>query len=180
MFKHPNAETLTVQEYEESMSVLGALTPYGSGSVYLAGPITGLTYLDARFGWRKYVADQFNRGITVLSPMRHEGHLSEVQGGLKKNYPDHFFSKSKVLFQKDVLDIRRADVVLVNLLGAKEASKGTLVEIGMAYAWDKFIVVVVEPGAIHDHPFVTEPASAVLHSLDEAIEIINSLLSEGV
>lgn len=158
----------------------GVLVPQGSGSVYLAGPITGLSYREARFGWRKYVADRLSPGIQALSPMRHEGHLSEVQGGLRDHYPDHFFSKSKVLFQKDMLDIKRADVVLVNFLDAVETAKGTLVEIGVAYAWDKFVVVVVSPGSLHDYPFVTEPASAVLHDLDEAITIINSLLSEGI
>lgn len=152
----------------------------GTGAVYLAGPISGLTYREARFGWRQEVASRLDPGITVLSPMRHEGHLSEVQGALKKDYPDHFFSKSKVIFQKDVLDIKRADVVLVNFLGVTDVSKGSLVEIGMAYAWDKFIIVLIDEGGIYDHPFVTEPASAVLHNLDDAIAIINSLLSEGV
>jgi len=49
------------------------------GSVYLSGPIAGQTYDDARFGWRKEFAEKMAIGIKVLSPMRHEGHLAEVQ-----------------------------------------------------------------------------------------------------
>lgn len=151
------------------------------GTVYLSGPITGQTYEDARFGWRTTLAAQLEPGIKVLSPMRHEGHLAEIQGGLEKHYPDHFFSGSKIIFEKDRLDIKRSDIVLVNLLGATRVSIGTVSEIGMAYEQGKQIILVIEDeGNIHDHPFVTVPAALRLNNLDEAIYAINALLSEGI
>lgn len=161
----------------------GASTPASpthKGTVYLSGPITGQSYNMARYGWRKYVSDRLAPGITVLSPMRHEGHLKEIGIINEANLPDHFFTKSKIIVQKDKLDIQRSDIILANFLGAKTVSKGTLVEIGMAYAMDKTIIACLEPrGNPNDSFFVHEP-SLVLASLDQAIEAINSLLSEGV
>lgn len=149
--------------------------------VYLAGPILGVTYNDARFGWRKTVADRFIPSVEALSPMRQEGYLAEQAGPLQQTGDlNHIFSKGKMIFTKDWLDIKMADIVLVNLLGASVLSRGTLVEIGMAYALGKTIVVVMEPeGNVHDHPFVREPA-IVVHSLDDAIDTVNAMLSTGV
>lgn len=169
------------------------------GSVYLSGPIAGLKYSEARYGWREYVDGRLHHGITVLSPMRHEGHLAEIKGPLDAaGQLDHFFSGSKIIFEKDRLDIERSDVVLVNLLGAtSRVSIGTVAEIGMATTLGKQIILVMEdPGTvlinpmngdepyfgnnIHDHPFVTVPASLRLNNLDDAIYAINALLSEGI
>lgn len=178
------------------------------GSVYLSGPIAGLNYEQARYGWRATVATQLHEGITVLSPMRHEGHLAEVKGALDPaGQLDHFFSGARIIFEKDLLDIERSDIVLVNLLGATRVSIGTVAEIGMAAVLGKKIILVMEdPGNWevpfdvnsltsladkkegvkrfgdnpHEHPFVTVPASLRLNNLDDAIEAINSLLSEGI
>lgn len=165
------------------------------GSVYLSGPIAGLGYEDARYGWRATVAAQLNPGITVLSPMRHEGHLADVKGPLDPaGQLDHFFSGARIIFEKDRLDIERADIVLVNLLGATKVSIGTVAEIGMASVLGKKIILVMEDAGVtywldeadewrpnpHEHPFVTVPASLRLNNLDDAIEAINSLLSEGI
>lgn len=153
------------------------------GSVYLSGPIAGLTYTDARYGWRDHAAARLKSGITVLSPMRHEGHLAEIKSPLESaGQLDHFFSGSKIIFEKDRLDIERSDIVLVNLLGATtRVSIGTVAEIGMAYTLGKQIILVMEDsGNIHDHPFVTVPASLRLNNLDDAIYAINALLSEGI
>lgn len=154
-----------------------------NGKVYLSGPIAGLSYDDARYGWREYVDDRLAPGVITLSPMRHEGHLAEIRGPLEPaGQLDHFFSGSKIIFEKDRLDIERSDVVLVNLLGAtSRVSIGTVAEIGMATTLGKQIILVIEDeGNIHDHPFVTVPASLRLNNLDDAIYAINALLSEGI
>lgn len=166
---------------ELTLIPMGTPLPAASGSVYLSGPITGETYENARYGWRKYVADRLASGIKVLSPMRHEGHLAEITATLEKEYPEHFFSQPRILVEKDHLDVMHSDIILVNLLGAKRASLGTVAEIGMAYALGKKIVLVMEKeGNLHDHPFVTVPAALRLETLDDAIYAINSLLSEGL
>lgn len=154
-----------------------------NGTVYLSGPIAGLTYKEARYGWREYVTNNLAPGIHALSPMRHEGHLAEIRGPLDPaDQTDHFFSGSRIIVEKDRLDIERSDIMLVNLLGATaRPSLGTVAEIGMAYVLGRKIVLVIEDaGNPHDHPFVTIPAALRLNNLDDAIYAINSLLSEGL
>ncbi len=154
-----------------------------TGTVYLAGPILGKTYTDCRFGWRQTVALALHDDIIVLSPMRHEGHLSEHTGPIDDDVIDkatHFFAGSKIIFAKDVLDIRHCDIVLANFLGATRPSLGTVSEIGMAHILNKTIVTVMEDDNIHQHPFVLEPSALVLNNLDDAITAINSLLSTGI
>ena len=149
-----------------------------TGVVYLAGPILGKTYVESRFGWRADVSLAMLPGITVLSPMRHEGHLAEHTGLIDDDAIN--ITGSKLIFAKDVLDIRHCDIILANFLGAKKPSLGTVSEIGMAYAMGKTIVTVMEDINIHRHPFVLEPSALVLDNLDDAIIAINSLLSTGI
>lgn len=194
-----NLSPICEKRKEEVMETQVCKLPSHSGAVYLSGPIVGQTYQQARFGWRKQVADSLSPGIKALSPMRHEGHLAEIKNTIEANtYPDHFFSGAKVIVEKDRLDIEKCDIMLVNLLGAKKVSIGTMVEIGIAMTLGKKIVLVIEPSGtvpvgisadgmkvvygnnIHDHPFVTVPASLRLDNLDDAVYAINSLLSEGL
>lgn len=154
--------------------------------VYLSGPITGLTYKQARFGWRKDFAEALGPGIEVLSPMRHEGHLAELQNKKLHSDPEatgqsnHFFSQAKMIVAKDFLDIEMSDVVVANFLGAKKVSIGTVAELGYAKKAGKSIIVVMEKDNIHNHPFVTQVADAVVDNLDDASHIVSSLLSVGV
>lgn len=152
-----------------------------AGTVYLSGPITGLGYQEARYGWRRDVqAALWGESITVLSPMRHEAHLAEMST-IDTHYPDHFFSKAKVIVEKDRLDIKRSDIMLVNVLGAQRVSIGTVSEIAMAYEQGKQTILVMEDsGNPHEHPFVTELVSLRLNNLDDAVAAIKSLLSEGI
>lgn len=148
--------------------------------VYLAGPITGKTYQEARYGWRQELADLLIGDVHVLSPMRHEGHLAEIQGPLNKSYPTHLFSHSKMIVAKDFLDIDESTIVVANFEPATKISIGTLVELGYARAKDKTIVVIMPDGNMHDHPFVREVAAVVVPDVATAATIVGSLLSEGI
>jgi nucleoside 2-deoxyribosyltransferase len=157
--------------------------------VYLSGPITGLTYEDARYGWRQAVADAIENGrTTILSPMRHEGHLAEMKTAMSEEAlrkfqqtNNHFFSQPKMIVAKDLLDIDESTIVFVNFLGAKVVSKGTIGEIGYAYAKGKTIITVMEQeGNPNDGPFTREMSDTVLDNLGDAILVVKSLLSEGV
>jgi nucleoside 2-deoxyribosyltransferase len=155
--------------------------------VYLSGPITGMEYGGARFGWRKEFADQMEQGIEVLSPMRHEGHLAEMQEAmsveaLKKFEVEnhHLFSHHTMIVAKDRLDIEESTVVVVNLLGAKAPSQGTIWEMGYAAAKGKQIIVIRDPAdSVHTSPFITT-GNVIVNTLQDAVKVINSLLSTGV
>ena len=153
--------------------------------VYLSGPITGLTYKQARCGWRKEVAEKLAaEGVGVLSPMRHEGHLAELSAKKINNKNmegiNHFFSQPKMIVAKDFLDIDMCDIVLANFLGFKKVSQGTVAELGYAYGRGKPIITIMEPNNVHDSLFIKEMSDAVLDNIDDAVAVIGSLLSEGV
>lgn len=155
--------------------------------VYLSGPITGLDYGNARYGWRKGFALMLDEGITVLSPMRHEGHLAEMQQAMsvealsafeKEN--GHLFSHHNMIVAKDRLDIEASAIIIVNLLGAVQPSQGTIWEMGYAAGKGKQMIVVTEAAdKVHTSPFIRE-GNIVVHSLQDAALIVNSLLSEGL
>lgn len=158
-----------------------------SKSVYLSGPITGMDYGNARFGWRKTFADMLEEGIGLLSPMRHEGHLAEMQQPMTvealRRYETenkHLFSHPVMIVAKDWLDIEQSTIVVVNLLGAEKPSQGTIWEMGYAAALGKQMVVVRDDGdTVHTSPFITT-GNVVVPTLEDAANIVNSLLSEGL
>lgn len=141
--------------------------------VYLAGPITGCTY-DGAVEWR----DELGwRGETsqweLVSPMR--GKAVFAPAALDEPLTSTFDDDGAAV-ARDLWDIRRADVVLVNLLGAERVSIGTMCELGYAHALGKLIVVVLEDAdVIHDHLFVHTLASKVVDSLDDAITYLGDL-----
>lgn len=156
--------------------------------VYLSGPITGLTYKDARYGWRAEFEAMLEPGITVLSPMRHEGHLAEMKAVPIEpdNLPTHLFSHPKMIVTKDFLDIDLCTIMVANFLEASKVSQGTLIELGYAFAKAKTIITVasgvdaVSVDKLHNTPFLGVISSVVVPTLKDAAIITNSLLSEGV
>jgi nucleoside 2-deoxyribosyltransferase len=131
-------------------------------TVYLAGPITGLTYKQAT-AWRDRVTSELAPGILTISPLRGIGP------------PDVVFDACPVgTVGRDLYDIRRCDLVLANLSKAAKVSKGTLVEIGYALALHKPVIVAIN--GFHDHPFVVEPALYVVDELEKAIMLAKVVL----
>lgn len=152
--------------------------------VYLSGPITGLTYREARYGWRKKFIQWLDEGIIVLSPMRHEGHLAEMKKIPMEpdNLPTHLFSHPKMIVGKDFLDIEQCTIMLVNFIGAKKVSQGTIIEMGYARGLHKTIITAAteEDLKVHNSPFIPVLSDVIVPTLKEAAIIVNSLFSEGV
>lgn len=130
--------------------------------VYLAGPITGADN-DAIMAWRKEAQREFAvNGITALTPID----VSSQGVDLKK-----------LAILRDKIDVTRCHVVLMNLLGAKRVSIGTMAELGWANAFGKPIVLVMEEsGNLHEHGFVRELSTFHHTTLQDALETVKGLL----
>lgn len=154
--------------------------------LYLAGPITGLSYDDAAGGWRQVAADLLARQsphILPYSPMRAKEFLKNNQ--VMPHVGDELdalpaLARPEGIITRDFNDVSTADAILANLHGAKRISIGTVWEIGAAYALRKPVVLVCEPGNVHEHAFVTHTVGYRVHTLEEAIPIIGSLLTPGL
>ena|SRR5579862_8554531 len=155
--------------------------------VYLAGPITGLTYEGAT-DWREYTKDKLAKfGILGISPMRAKTFLKGLSSMPSGEHgagslDPHGLAKPHGFVARDRLDVRRCDGVLMNLLGAERVSIGTMVEIGWADAFHKPVVLCMEGAEsrsnLHEHGFVRELTQYHNTDLDTAIETVAAILSD--
>lgn len=139
--------------------------------IYLAGPITGLTWSEAT-EWRKELTNRFadesnTNKYQCLSPLRGKEYLSEEQN-IKHSYEEHQLSTAKMINSRDMFDVRRSDLLIVNLKNAKKVSIGTVLEIGAAYILNKPIITVMEEDNIHRHSMLNEQSTVIVSDIDTA------------
>lgn len=156
-------------------------------SVYLAGPISGLTYGEAT-DWRiKTTQELGDCGIRCLSPLRAEVHLRNHEGLLNdcQTSDEHLKAGGQVLAMstprgvvaRDKFDCTRCSVILLNLLDSKKVSIGSMIEVGWANANDIPIVLIMEDeGNCHEHAFVRESCAFRTPHISEAVQIVKAIL----
>jgi nucleoside 2-deoxyribosyltransferase len=148
-------------------------------SVYLAGPIAGLGYGDAT-DWREHATLWLERrGIKGLSPMRAKEYLKDVQTFSGTCGPESIMgplSGARAVMTRDRFDATRCDVMLVNLLGATRVSIGTVMECAWADLVRTPVVMISEPGDLHDHAMLNETVGFRATTLSEGLEIVRAVL----
>jgi nucleoside 2-deoxyribosyltransferase len=155
---------------------------YPKKVIYLAGPITGLSYGEARHGWREEFAGMMNEHIFTASPMRGKEELSGVK--CLTGDPDAFKGSNialpKSIVCRDRNDVYTCDVMVACFLGSERVSIGTCIEFGWADAFRKPIVMIAEDDDPHRHLMVDTMAGYILGSLEDAAVIVNHLLTPVV
>lgn len=151
-------------------------------TVYLAGPITGNSYEEARNGWRSKIVDMFPAHIHCLSPMRGTDSLHSVKNmqATPGAYDYDPISSASGILDRDYNDVLMSDAVIVNLLDTDRVSIGTCVEFGWAHAYRKPVVMVCEESDIHWHTMLIEIATYVVPDLEQASHLTTHLLTPGV
>lgn len=151
-------------------------------SVYLAGPITGLTY-DGGQDWREHAKDVLGwSGIDAFSPLRAKQYLREIgvldsAGTADSKYLGlNAMSEPKGITTRDRFDCTGRDLVLVNFLGAERISVGTCIELGWADGARVPIVCAMEEDNIHRHAMVNEVAGFIVPTLEEALDVCIAVL----
>jgi nucleoside 2-deoxyribosyltransferase len=143
--------------------------------VYLAGPISGLTYAGAQ-EWRDEFTRRVDPRITAYSPLRGKDYLANA-GPLEGSYKDFPMSTDKGLTTRDRYDCMGADLVVFYLLGAQRISIGTMIEVGWCDAARKPAVLVIEKeGNPHDYPMVREALQFRVDNLDDALKLTEMIL----
>lgn len=153
--------------------------------VYLAGPITGLTFQEAKFGWREDVAQNlFQKGVGVISPMRFKDveHFSEDhQKSLSPLGSDlEIMSTEHGLTVRDYNDVVRCDLVFANLLGSKIVTIGTVMEIAWAFMLRKPCVIVMDKDNIHQHAMIRASTPYRVEKLSEGVRVTLGILGVGL
>ena len=118
--------------------------------VYLAGPIDRVSEGDAKM-WRDEASTILQgMGCLPIDPMR----------GKSRPY---LYSDAEI-DNRDIWDVYQSDIVLA-YLPPEQVTYGTFVEIGLARAWRKLLVVVGDPRT----PLVRHYAVRCFETLAEAL-----------
>lgn len=145
--------------------------------VYLAGPITGMSY-SAGSDWRDYAIKELETwGIEGLSPLRGKEYLAAFES-IEKQHLEHQewpLSLPAGIVGRDRNDVKTSDLILVNFAGAKKVSIGTCMEIAWADAFRVPVLVVTDPS--HDHEFINHLASWRVNTLEEALMLVPVILN---
>lgn len=157
--------------------------------VYLAGPISHTTWKGAT-DWRMAVREELAKyGIEGIDPMRGKADLRELLGRKHfdtvygqaaqayENY-DNPMASAKAILNRDRWDVYNADVILVNFLGAKKVSIGTVMEIAWANALGKLVIVAMEDDNVHAHGMLIHCMGIICDTLEEAVAATKIALSK--
>ena len=162
---------------------------YPVKTVYLAGPITGLKYEEARFGWREEFVDLVNKmgfdHIHCRSPMRGKDFLkaiTEVLSCATSQYGDNPMGTEAGITTRDYNDVKTSDAVVACFLESNNVpSLGTAGEYGYAHSWQIPIITV---GSLEDpnvkHVMMARMSGFRVDTLEEAAIILGYLLTPGV
>jgi len=149
-------------------------------SIYLAGPITGLSWEEAT-AWRTIVTLELKQvGIDCYSPLRAKTYLSHLDGK-NGNIADSYskevspLSTPRAIYTRDRWDAMRCGVLFVNFLGAKKVSIGTILEIAWADSRDIPTILVMDDDNVHHHSMVLECAGYVVPTIEQGIHIVKAL-----
>lgn len=134
--------------------------------------------------WRDLIAEALaDFEIDVLDPMRDiEGDPDTVVDCIMADTHtvssiDPAMLTDRGIVVRDHNDTTRADLMVVNLLGARDRSIGTVAELAWAYDHQIPTVVIMEPtGNPHEHPFVRAFSAYRVDSVERAIRIVKSVL----
>lgn len=156
------------------------MTTHHQKLVYLAGPITGLTFKDCT-DWRQGAIQELAAvGIKGVSPMRCKDYLEDVgviSGHGREYFRMHQLSTPKGVVTRDCYDVHRSDVLLVNLWNAQQVSIGTMFELAWSFHKRTPIVAVMrEHGCLHDHMFVHQAISYRHNTMEDAIQTVKAIL----
>lgn len=145
--------------------------------VYLAGPIRGLTYSGST-SWRDEVKSKFHPSIVAYSPLRgKEKLLASLPVLDERTHPvDHVLTLPQGIVARDRYDVLSSDLIFVNLIGATTVSIGTVCEIAWGYDRGKPIVLAMEEGNPHWHPFIKTLAGFIVPTLEDAVEATHQIL----
>jgi nucleoside 2-deoxyribosyltransferase len=146
-------------------------------SVYLCGPITGLSYEEATAEREKLVERFADYGIEAKSPMRGKIFLLNERE-LKPGGYTNPMSTDRAIVGRDRFDVRNSTCILADLRGAKKVSIGSMVEFGWADAYGVPIITVMEKdNPIHNHAFVHQLSTYMVDDMDDAVHLTLMLLN---
>lgn len=148
-----------------------------SKSVYLCGPISGLSYAQATAEREQLEARFKELGIEAKSPMRGKIYLLNERE-LKTGGYTEAMSTDRAIVGRDRFDVRTSSCILADLRFATRVSIGSMVEFGWADAYGVPIITVMEKdNPTHNHGFVHQLSTYMVDNIEEAFNLTRILLN---
>jgi nucleoside 2-deoxyribosyltransferase len=161
--------------------------------IYLAGPITGLTFPVAN-AWRQKVRDALPPSVETLNPLRFDD-PDQTENFIHRSPA---FDGMKNVVRRNYHDVQRSDLILACFENCSpdNISIGSVYELGWAYSLRIPTIVVVpglteettmaearsmaqRPSTNYNHPYLKEAVDHLTDNLDEAIRIVRVLLPDS-
>jgi nucleoside 2-deoxyribosyltransferase len=160
---------------------------YPKRMIYLAGPITGLTHDEARYGWRTEFKEMLEGmgldHISCNSPMRGKEFLKD-HGVLSSghDYPAHAMATPEGITTRDYNDVRECSAMVACYLESNnKPSLGTAAEFGYCWALQKPIITVGPEDEINvRHLMLKRMTGYRVDNLEDAAVIVAHLLTPGI
>ena len=159
-------------------------------TVYLAGPIRGLTMKEA-VGWRRFARERIEaitdpwsslQPYKVIDPTADwnpgcdlmESNVvlkDELQGDARFRAGNTFDQE----FARDRVDVTSCDYLLANFFNAKAFSIFSVMEVAWAFQASRHVILVIgcdtfgDLSKVYDHPALKKCASFIAEDLTEAI-----------
>lgn len=156
---------------------------YPPKQVYLAGPMTGLSYEKARFGWRREFSNLLPSHIFCTSPLRGKEFLAEIKGELHGgDYPENALSTDAGILARDTNDVVTSDAMVACFLeSGGKLSGGTFIEYGLAHLARKTVIAIGHPDDPNiSHAMARRIAAYRVDTLEEGADILIHLLTPGI
>ena len=149
-------------------------------TVYLGKPMSGHLY-----EWvKEYLlpkSDALKKaGCRVIHPLTGKPYFKADEVFKKSGYTQFPPSTDHAICNKDYWGVSISDIVLMDLSGVDKISIGCVSEMAWAYALRKIIVLVMEPGNIHEHAMINHEQSIRYHTIEEAMDYLLKLVKTEI
>lgn len=141
--------------------------------IYLAGPISGMSYQEVVDRIQDYYIKLDN--YEVLSPMTGKEELRTEKKLKAHGYDNNPIATNHAIVERDRWSVSRCDVLLADLIGTVDISIGTVMELAWASMLGKHTVVIMEKDNVHQHAFILEAADIVFDNKSDAINYLHKL-----
>lgn len=160
--------------------------------IYAAGAISNTTFGGAT-SWYQRLHQELDARYKILRPMRGKEFLEHnvpsyqelgANGDHSDHHDDHIEQEAltnRAIMGRDAWDVSRCDAVFMNLLETpRKVSVGCMMELGMAYAYRKPVVLVtdVSDEAMWKHPMVQHTVTFQASKFEDGILYLRSLFCD--
>jgi nucleoside 2-deoxyribosyltransferase len=142
-------------------------------TIYVAGLMSGLPFREVKERFYPLIKELQDAGFFVLHPMIGKENHFKDDTILKQTF-DHPspMTTDKAILRRDHWMVKTSDIVLMNLLHAKEKSIGCSYELAWAYCYNRHVITLMEKGNCHEHAFVKGGSDIILTNTEDAIKYL--------